>query len=371
MHAATSFDQLARVLAGGAASLFGCPAIALVPTIGRRHPAGDGDDRAGRRSWTPRRRSSPAALTAAATHGGPDRSVRRGSLPSDSPGDPGWEAFLVGNRTGHAPLCVAVQAPRLQPDQASLLTQLGQAAVLAANSLRLYTEEHSLALTLQHSFLPDRAPQIPGLEIAVRYVPAATTAEIGGDFYDVIELDDDRLLIAIGDVAGHSIHAATVMVELRHALRAYAVEGHEPSEIVSRLERMLLPVPPHRVRHPVPAAAGPARRPAACGERRAPPAADRRRRRRALPGGVRADAGSRLPKRPAHGLPLPPHWSVVLITDGLIEEPGVDLDTAMEELRAAVPLDTEPEQLCTALLKRYVHRQDDIALLVLRKPPAG
>ena len=98
-------------------------------------------------------------------------------------------------------------------------------------------------------------------------MPAADNAEIGGDFYEVIELDADRLLVAIGDVAGHSIHAATVMVELRHALRAYAIEG-TARRSSSRLERMLrattadeyatlclllLDVPRHERRSPTPA----------------------------------------------------------------------------------------------------------------------
>ena len=151
----------------------------------------------------------------------------------------------------------------MTPEQTTLLTQLGQAAALAADALRVYTEEHSLALTLQRSFLPERTPRIPGLEIAARYVPAAETAEIGGDFYDVIELGDGRLLIAIGDVAGHSIHAATIMVELRHALRAYAVEDHGPAEIVGLIERMLLRYHRTRVRHALRPAAGP-RAPTSC-----------------------------------------------------------------------------------------------------------
>jgi serine phosphatase RsbU (regulator of sigma subunit) len=66
---------------------------------------------------------------------------------------------------------------------------------------------------------------------------------------------------------------------------------------------------------------------------------------------------------------LPATWSLVLVTDGLVELPGLDLDTAMEELRTAVRLDVEPEQLCVELLERFRGRHDDIALLVLRKAP--
>jgi serine phosphatase RsbU (regulator of sigma subunit) len=253
----------------------------------------------------------------------------------------------------------------------TLLTQLGQAATLAADSLRLYTEEHSLALTLQRSFLPERTPRIPGLEIAARYVPAAETAEIGGDFYDVIELDDGRLLIAIGDVAGHSIHAATVMVELRHALRAYAIEDRDPAELVTLLERMLMRY--HR------------REFATLCVLLLDPSSDELRVVNAghLPPLIVDETGAQYldvygrmlglggTRPPSSVHILPATWSIVLVTDGLVEEPGLDLDTAMETLRTSVRLDVAPDQLCDELLAQFSRRLDDIALLVLRKPSSG
>ena len=88
-------------------------------------------------------------------------------------------------------------------------------------------------MTLQRSLLPRRLPEVAGLDLAVRYVPASAQTEVGGDFYELMMLDG-HLLVAIGDVAGHSLHAATVMAELRHAVRAYAVEGHPPGAILER-----------------------------------------------------------------------------------------------------------------------------------------
>jgi serine phosphatase RsbU (regulator of sigma subunit) len=281
----------------------------------------------------------------------------------------GWEAVLVSGRPGQPAPAVAIAAPPLTAEQTTLLVQLGQAAALAADALRLYTEEHSIALTLQRSFLPERTPRIPGLDIAARYVPAAETAEIGGDFYDVIELADGRLLVAIGDVAGHSIHAATVMVELRHALRAYAIEHGDPAELVTLLERMLMRY--HR------------REFATLCVLLLDPSSDELRVVNAghLPPLLVDDTGARYldvygrmlglgGTRPASSVHvLPATWSLVLVTDGLVELPGLDLDTAMEELRTAVRLDVEPEQLCVELLERFRGRHDDIALLVLRKAP--
>jgi CheY-like chemotaxis protein len=358
LHAATSFDQLAGSLAAGTAGLFGCRAMALVPALDgvtRRAVADVGQGSAVD--------TAPPELTRAVQE---HEGLRRSATPTTAELG-GWQAVLVSGRPGQPAVGVAIAVPALGPEQTTLLTQLGQAAILAADALRLYSEEHSLALTLQRSFLPERTPRIPGLEIAARYVPAAETAEIGGDFYDVIELDDGRLLVAIGDVAGHSIHAATVMVELRHALRAYAIEDRDPAELVALLERMLMRY--HRrefatlcvlVLDPL------------SNELQVVNAGH-------LPPLVIDQAGARYldvygrmlglgltrPVTSVHV--LPDTWSIVLITDGLVERPGLDLDTAMEDLRLAVRLDIEPEQLCVELLERFRGRHDDIALLVLRK----
>jgi CheY-like chemotaxis protein len=366
IHAATSFDQLARALAAGTAGLFSCRAMALVPALEgviRRAVAAVGEN--------PSVDAAPPDVVRALHVPAPEHpdkaTVRRRSIPATAD-DPGWQALVVSGGPGQPALCVAIAVPALSPEQTTLLTQLGQAATLAADALRLYAEEHSLALTLQRSFLPERTPRIPGLEIAARYVPAAEAAEIGGDFYDVIELEDGRLLIAIGDVAGHSIYAATVMVELRHALRAYAVEDRDPADLVALLERMLMRY--HRNEF------------ATLCVLLLDPSSDELRVANAghLPPLVVDETGAHYldsygrmlglgltqPRCTVHVLPA--QWSIVLITDGLIEEPGLDLDTAMEALRTNVRLDVEPEQLCTQLLERFTGRFDDIALLVLRKP---
>ena len=362
LHTATSFDQLAGSLAVGTATLFGCRAMALVPAL----------------EGVVRRAVAAVGQRAVVDAAPPEISrvlgstALRGRVAAPTTGElEGWEAVLVSGRPGRLALGVAIAAPALGAEQTSLLTQLGQAAALAADALRLYTEEHSLALTLQRSFLPERTPRIPGLEIAARYVPAAETAEIGGDFYDVIELADGRLLIAIGDVAGHSIHAATVMVELRHALRAYAIEDHDPAELVTLLERMLMRY--HR------------REFATLCVLLLDPSSDELRVVNAghLPPLVVDETGARYldiygkmlglggTRPPSSVHVLPATWSIVLITDGLVEEPGLDLDTAMETLRTSVRLDVEPEQLCDELLARFSRRLDDIALLVLRKSLPG
>jgi serine phosphatase RsbU (regulator of sigma subunit)/DNA-binding NarL/FixJ family response regulator len=371
MNAATSFDQLASAIAAGAADILGVPALALVtaPDGALRRATADPAVRA-----DPVRDIAPARLLhdLAAQPTDSTRSIEALRVPwrlaaPDTTEDAEGRAALFGSRGG-PPLGIVLRARTLRDESSDLLAQLGHAAVLAADSLRLYTEEHTLALTLQRSFLPSPPAELPGLEIAVRYVPAARNAEIGGDFYEFVELEGGRLLVAIGDVSGHSIHAATVMVELRHALRAYAVEGHGPAEILNRLERML------RQYHPVEFATlcvlvlDPDRNELAVANAgHLPPLLVER----AGAGYVQVRGpmlGLRRRQPPDTVLQLPPSWSIVLITDGLVEDHGVDLDDALEELRAAAAIDTSPEELCGQLLERFGRTGlDDIALLALRR----
>jgi serine phosphatase RsbU (regulator of sigma subunit) len=101
----------------------------------------------------------------------------------------------------------------------------------------LYLEQRSVADTLQHALLPQRLPDIPGVEIAVRYVAGASGVDIGGDWYDVVQLDDHRFVFIVGDVSGRGVRAAAVMASLQFAGRAYAHEGYSPAMILERLSR--------------------------------------------------------------------------------------------------------------------------------------
>jgi serine phosphatase RsbU (regulator of sigma subunit)/anti-sigma regulatory factor (Ser/Thr protein kinase) len=92
-----------------------------------------------------------------------------------------------------------------------------------------------IAATLQRSLLPRKLPQVPGLRMAARYLPAADESAVGGDWYDVIELDRPCLGFVIGDVAGHGMAAATFMGQLRSAIRAYALDTGGPGEVITKL----------------------------------------------------------------------------------------------------------------------------------------
>ena len=103
----------------------------------------------------------------------------------------------------------------------------------------MYEREHRIAETLQRSLLPDRLPDLPGLEVAARYLPAASEAEVGGDWYDVIPIAGGAVGLVMGDVAGKGLAGASMVGRLRSALRAYALEGHDGGRVVERLNRLL------------------------------------------------------------------------------------------------------------------------------------
>jgi serine phosphatase RsbU (regulator of sigma subunit) len=123
-------------------------------------------------------------------------------------------------------------------DQA-VLGQLGQIAAVTLENARLFEQEHRIALTLQRSLLPEDLPTIDRIELASRYVPAGQTVHVGGDWYDVLELPGGEVALALGDVMGHGVRAASVMGQLRLALRAYALDGYSATNVVERVDRLL------------------------------------------------------------------------------------------------------------------------------------
>ncbi|MFI1926664.1 SpoIIE family protein phosphatase [Streptomyces sp. NPDC020377] len=280
---------------------------------------------------------------------------------------------LIPTQDGRSSVCLATPTRgvrRVDPETESRLARLAQATALAAEPLLMYQAERHVALTLQHSFLPrpQRLPELPGVDVAVRYVPASREAEIGGDFYAALRTGEG-VLAAVGDVVGHSLEAATVMVEIRHALRAYCVDESDPAVLAERLDRML------RLYHPGVTATvclvlidpGTGRvRIANAGH--IPPLIVRD-----TGGAEYAKAagpllGPGVPHPPPTELFLEPTDRLLMVTDGLIETRGTDLAVSMEQLRAAA-IGAMPglDALCDTLLTSFGHdREDDIAMLALR-----
>jgi anti-sigma regulatory factor (Ser/Thr protein kinase)/uncharacterized protein YigA (DUF484 family) len=119
---------------------------------------------------------------------------------------------------------------------AELLQLVADRVALSIERSRL-AMQGQIAETLQRSLLPRTLPQLPGLSMAARYLPAAEESAVGGDWYDVIELGHRQLGLAIGDVAGQGMAAATYMGQLRSAVRAYAMDVESPAELLGKLAR--------------------------------------------------------------------------------------------------------------------------------------
>lgn len=99
--------------------------------------------------------------------------------------------------------------------------------------------EHEVAQTLQRRLLPERLPEIPGVAVAARYLPGGVGVNVGGDWYDVFRLPDERIAVAVGDVLGRGADAASVMGQVRMAFRAYALGGDAPETVVDRMDALI------------------------------------------------------------------------------------------------------------------------------------
>ncbi|RRQ77458.1 hypothetical protein CQW39_17920 [Streptomyces griseofuscus] len=368
MYSAADAQKLVKVTAEGAAAVLRCDVAALLTT-----PQG-----------TPliahtRRERGPGAhtVTTALPHRTGDADAELpdlGLLPlPPALGEPALRRTVIGRtRADRPPVAIVAPVDAVTTlDDEQLLTQLTQASALALEALRSYSEEHALALTLQRSFLPERLPETARADLAVRYLPASERTEIGGDFYEAISTADG-LVVAVGDVAGHSLDAAMVMGQVRHALRAYAVEGHAPEAILDRLDHLITSVAPGATvtlcvlliefdTHVVQVANAGHLPPLL----RSPDGTTRY---------VREHGpllGLGLPHPPARRVTMAPGSLVVLVTDGLIERRHEDLERSLERLEAVVrDAPADPEKACAHLLQGLTpDGSDDVALMAVRVNP--
>ncbi|WP_343450123.1 SpoIIE family protein phosphatase [Micromonospora oryzae] len=250
------------------------------------------------------------------------------------------------------------------------LTQLARLVGVRLENAQLYEAEHRVATTLQHSLLPRSLPRLPGAVVASRYLPGSADVEVGGDWYDVIRLDDDELVLVIGDVVGKGVRAAASMGQLRNALRAYVLEGYDPGESLTRLNRL------------VGSAEQPSFATVVClwfsprtGRLRYASAGH------PSPLLIRGDDVAFLHDRalgpPVGAIPgasyrtvddaLAPGARLLLYTDGLIEDRQLGLDAALAQLRADAAGGEHVADLVDAVVERVAARplRDDVAVLAL------
>lgn len=257
-------------------------------------------------------------------------------------------------------------------DDIELLQLVADRVALAIDHDRLL-EQHRLTAAMQRSFLPERVPSIPGVQVAARYLPAEVSTEVGGDWYDVLSLSDGNVGIAIGDVVGHGTAAATLMAQLRNALRAYALEGGAPADTVEKLSAFMLSLDMGGMvtclygvldvdegvfryasaGHPPPLVVG--EQSSEFGEStRCPPL-----------GMAPAIADEQIVEAPAGS-------TVLLYTDGLIERRGERLSEGRKRLQVMAAR-VEPEHLADRLVDELVGpamaTDDDVALVTGRIEP--
>jgi PAS domain-containing protein/anti-sigma regulatory factor (Ser/Thr protein kinase) len=257
------------------------------------------------------------------------------------------------------------------PEERSLLTATAALAGQALNRAHAHDAEQELATMLQRSLLPRRLPELPGGTAVARYLPARRGLQVGGDWYDVIALSEDRVALVIGDVQGHSAGAATIMGQMRTAVRAYAVEGHPPDVVVSHANRLLVGMETDlfatccyveldmeegntlfvRAGHLSPML----RHPDGTTEEVQVEGG--------LPLGISAEA-----EFPMTAVALAPGAVLALVTDGLVEAADLPLDEGMDRTRAALAAadPADPGRMADELLGDGGRREDDVALLLMR-----
>jgi serine phosphatase RsbU (regulator of sigma subunit)/anti-sigma regulatory factor (Ser/Thr protein kinase) len=130
--------------------------------------------------------------------------------------------------------------PGFSTEDAALVDEISRRLSLALDNAQLYEREHELAETLQRSLLPERLPAVPGLEISSLYRPGIAGLHVGGDWYDITELQDGRIALTIGDVVGRGERAAVTMGRLRTLLGDRLLSSSDPGEVITYLDRVLV-----------------------------------------------------------------------------------------------------------------------------------
>ncbi|MDK9494917.1 SpoIIE family protein phosphatase [Streptomyces katrae] len=265
------------------------------------------------------------------------------------------------------------------PEERTVLTALAGLIAQALERARRYDSEAALARGLQAALLPHRLPVRGEVATVGRYLPGSDGMEVGGDWYDVIETDRGRLALVIGDVQGHGVAAAATMGQLRSAVRAFALSGNAPDEVVRGTNQLLIDLDPGQFASCCYVLLDPGSGRALAARAGHPQPLLRRADGRAevldLAGGVLLgiDPGARYP---VTELALAPGEVLALYTDGLVETPGADIDDGVERLRAALaaarpsPL-TETADRLVAEAARTPDRPDDIALLLASRTADG
>ena len=143
---------------------------------------------------------------------------------------------------GRALGAIVAFAPMSLPftdDDVAILTEIAARAAVAVDNADEYAREHRVSATLQQALLPARLPDIAGIDFDAIYEPGATEAQIGGDWYDAVELPDGRVIVSIGDVTGRGVRAAVIMGRVRQAIEALATYQSDPAQLLNAADVVL------------------------------------------------------------------------------------------------------------------------------------
>ena len=269
-------------------------------------------------------------------------------------------------------------ADRYGEHEVGLARDLGRRAAMALDNARLYAHQRDVSETLQRSLLPATLPEVPGLRFAARYLPGGPGMDVGGDWYDVLPLPGGKVGLAIGDVAGRGLRAASVMGQLRTSLRVFGIGSPAPAEALASVDRLFqrfeegematllfLTLDPasgvasySAAAHPPPLVVGPG------GE------AEYLKDARGLPLGV-----APAPSFPEASTRIEPDSTLLLFTDGLVERPGESIDDGLQRLRrVACAGPAEADLLADHILAEMLgeaERPDDVALLAVHVTPVA
>ncbi|MGY1437724.1 ATP-binding SpoIIE family protein phosphatase [Streptomyces reniochalinae] len=304
---------------------------------------------------------------------GPDRDVPAGNRAILAP--------LRGRRRviGAAVFLRRPDRPAFEPDDLLIAAQLATHTALGVDKAVLYGREAYIADELQRTMLPDELPQPTGVQLASRYLPAAETARVGGDWYDAIPLPGSRVALVVGDVMGHSMTSAAIMGQLRTTAQTLAGLDLPPQEVLHHLDEQAQRLGSDRMATCLYAVYDPVAHRIVIANAGHPPPVMLHRGGRAevlrIPAGAPIGVGG--VDFEAVELDAPAGATLLLYTDGLVESRQRDVWTGIEHLReklAATARLTRPgaaaplEPLCDEVLDIVGpgDRDDDIALLAAR-----